>query len=787
MMFDDQTSRGVHGREVSANLSLSATSPLHALIPLLMRDEMLGLAIVSYIEHPLIKPNSIEAREYQQLIFNTTTQGNSLVVLPTGLGKTNLALMLAAYRLTKFSGSKILMMAPTRPLAMQHCQTFARSMTLPPESFEVLTGQVPPTEREKAWREAKLIFATPQTVEHDIITGRLALDRLSLVIVDEAHRAVGNYPYGFIAGQYMRSAKNPLVLGLTASPGAEPSRIEEVKRNLFIERVEIRSERDADVRPYVQPIEIEWRRLELPAAFIDIKHLLEGQLRELLLVLKKHAFLPSTQGVGKRDLLRVQGQIRDGMRKFEPNPPEHFYTCLVSQAAAFRLCHAIELLETQGLTSLERYLSRLMRKTRMPGCPRAVKLLADAVRVQQAYHIAGRLHERIDHPKIPESIRIIQKQFDDQLNSRVIVFAHYRDSVDKLVDALSGLEGVRAAKFIGQADREGEEGLTQREQAQILEKFRAGEVNVLVATAVGEEGLDIPSVDLVLFYEAVPSEIRFIQRRGRTGRTRPGRVAVLLAKGTRDEAFYWSAVHKEERMREALREYGEGEPMVKKQRMIEEFAAEKVKIIVDHREIPSGVVHELAQLGVKVEARQLDVGDFILSDRVGVERKSVGDFLQSIVDKRLLNQAKQLSETFERPVLILEGEGLYSRRAIHPNAIRGALAALAVDFGISVLPTQDEKETAAVLAIIARREQTEQAREVAVRGEAKGLTLPEQQRFVVEGLPGVSAVLAERLLAHFDTVERVVAASEEELQQVRGIGKEKAKEIRRVLSVLYRP
>jgi Fanconi anemia group M protein len=742
---------------------------------------------MSYVEHPLIKPNSIEARQYQQLIFNTAIQGNSLVVLPTGLGKTSLAMMVAAYRLTKFPDGKILIMAPTRPLAVQHCQTFARSMALPPEDFKVLTGQVPPAEREKVWREAKLIFATPQTVEHDIISGKLALDRLSLVIVDEAHRAVGNYPYGFIAGQYMRAAKDPLILGLTASPGAEPSRIEEVRRNLFIEKVEMRSERDADVRPYVQPIEIEWRRLELPAAFVDIKNLLEGQMKELLLILKKHAFLPGIQGVGKRDLLRVQGQIKDSMREFEPKPPEHFYTCLVAQAAAFRLCHAIELLETQGLTSLEHYLSRLMRKARMPGCPRAVKILADAVRVQQAYHISKRLHGRADHPKISESIKIIQKQFNDRPNSRVMVFAHYRDSVDKLFEALSKLDGIRAMKFIGQAEREGEKGLTQREQAQILGKFRKGEVNVLISTAVGEEGLDIPNVDLVLFYEAVPSEIRLIQRRGRTGRTRPGRVIVLLAKGTRDEAFYWSAVHKEERMREALREYGEGESMVKEQRMIEEFTPGRVKIIVDHREVPSGVVHELAQLGVEVEARQLDVGDFILSDRVGVERKSVGDFLQSIVDKRLLSQAKQLSETFERPVLILEGEGLYSRRAIHPNAIRGALAALAVDFGISILPTQDEKETAAVLAIIARREQTEQAREVAVRGEAKGLTLPEQQRFVVEGLPGVSAVLAERLLAHFGTVEKVMAASEEELQKVRGIGKEKAKEIRRVLSTLFQP
>ncbi|HDI12629.1 MAG: hypothetical protein DRN83_03200 [Hadesarchaea archaeon] len=213
--------------------------------------------------------------------------------------------------------------------------------------------------------------------------------------------------------------------------------------------------------------------------------------------------------------------------------------------------------------------------------------------------------------------------------------------------------------------------------------------------------------------------------------------------------------------------------------------SKKLKIIADHRERPSGVVNELVKLGVDVESKQLSVGDFILSDRVAVERKAVDDFLQSIVDKRLMTQAELLRETFEYPVLILEGNDMYSRRAIHPNAIRGALATLAVDFRIPVLPASDEKETAHILFVIARREQLAGPREVAVRGEPKRLTLPEFQRFIVEGLPGVSAVLARRLLEYFGTVERVMCASEEELKRVRGIGKEKAKEIRRILTSTY--
>lgn len=768
-------------------MSLFKPEPLHNLISQL-RD-ILRFASMAFVEHPLIEPNSIEARAYQQVIFSSAVRGNTLVVLPTGMGKTPIAIMVAAHRLAGLPGSRVLVTAPTRPLVMQHRQVFGRLMRLPREELRVLTGHTPPAQRQEAWRRSGLIFATPQVVEHDLVTGRLSLEDFSLLVFDEAHRAVGDYPYGFIAERYMRAAKNPLILALTASPGAEAGRIEEVKRNLFIGQVEIRTERDADVHPYVQPIEIEWHRLELPRAFIDVKKLLEEQLKEQLAVLKKHGFITSVQGVGKRDLLEVQRKIREVMHGLGPSPPENLYIGLIAQAAAMRLCHAIELLETQGLAALERYLARLLRRARMPGAGRALKILANDPRTWRAFRTAQGLREKMEHPKIAEAVEVVRGQLMQKPKSRVIIFAHYRDSVERLVDVLSKLNGVRPVKFIGQAARESESGMSQREQALILEKFRAGDYNVLISTAVGEEGLDIPSVELVLFYEAVPSEIRFIQRRGRTGRIRPGRVVVLLAKGTRDEAFYWSAVRKEQRMREALRGHGAA-PAQMGQKMLEEFARPAmVRVIADHREMASGVVRELAQLGVAIEARQLEVGDYILSDRVGVERKSVQDFLQSMVDKRLLSQAKLLAETFERPVLILEGESdeLYMIRAIHPNAIRGALAAVAVDFGVSILPTRNERETAAVLATIARREQVEKDREVAVRGEAKGLTLQEQQRFIVEGLPGVSAVLAERLLEHFGTVERVMAASEKELQQVRGIGPEKAREIRRVLSSSYVP
>lgn len=210
-----------------------------------------------------------------------------------------------------------------------------------------------------------------------------------------------------------------------------------------------------------------------------------------------------------------------------------------------------------------------------------------------------------------------------------------------------------------------------------------------------------------------------------------------------------------------------------------------MKVIVDHREASSGVVREINRLELEVEMQQLDVGDFIVSDRVGVERKTVPDFLSSLIDGRLLEQSKNLAETFERPLMILEGEGLYTERGIHPNAVRGALACITVDYSVPVISTENERETAQIIKAVAKREQEGTKSEIPVRSGRKSLTLPQLQRFIVEGLPGVSAVLAKRLLNHFKSVENVVRASEEELKDVHGIGEEKARRIRRVLEFEY--
>lgn len=523
------------------------------------------------MDHPLVKSGKIQARIYQQVLFDSSRKGNTLVVLPTGLGKTQIAIMLTAHRLEKYPGLSVLMMAPTRPLVLQHKNTFQMMMELQEDEFVVLTGKTRPVERKQHWSKGRIFFATPQTVERDMISGRMSLDDFCLLIFDEAHRAVGNYPYGFIAERYDELSEHSLILGLTASPGSSGERIDEVRENLLIERVEARSEDHPNVEPYVQPIEIEREMLELPEPVAKIKSFLEEQLKDHLRELKSLGFLDSIQKVGKRELLDVQKKIKKKQKESGYNPPRSIFQGMMEQAAAFRLSHCIEILESQGLEALQDYLKRMQKKSGKSGSSKSLTRLVNDSRMERVIRLVESSTGRIENPKLERAKELVSEQLSKNPDSRIMLFAHYRDSTERLVDELEDLENVLPHKFIGQSKRENHNGLTQKEQARIIERFRNGQINVLVSTSVGEEGLDIPGVDLAIFYEPVPSEIRSIQRRGRTGRDSPGRVVVLLMKGTRDEAFYWSAVHKEKRMRKAIRSLNENDEN-DSQRSIDEYS-----------------------------------------------------------------------------------------------------------------------------------------------------------------------------------------------------------------------
>jgi Fanconi anemia group M protein len=287
-----------------------------------------------------------------------------------------------------------------------------------------------------------------------------------------------------------------------------------------------------------------------------------------------------------------------------------------------------------------------------------------------------------------------------------------------------------------------------------------------------------------------------IQRRGRTGRKRTGRVKVLITNGTRDEAYYWSSVNKEIRMKnqlidpDVLEELNasallrmENEKNVK---VIERPKKENDFPVVyaDSREGNSKVIRHLTEMEMDVKVRSMAVGDYQVSDEVVIERKTAKDFVDSIIDKRLFKQARELSEEFKRPILILEGDDIYNGM-IHPNAVRGTIAAIAIDFGISIIPTRNSEDTAAMIKRIAVREQTGEKTPIQIRTDKKPVSLWEQQLFIVESLPNIGPVNAKNLLQHFGSVEKVLNASESELQEVDGIGEKTAKNIRKVVESEY--
>ncbi|MHB8634166.1 MAG: DEAD/DEAH box helicase [Thermoplasmatota archaeon] len=784
--------------------------------------------------HPALKPGVVEFRGYQANLARSAAKANALVVLPTGLGKTVVALLVIADAL-QAGARRILVLAPTRPLVEQHRATL-QALLGPPWDGAVtaLTGHTRPQARSAAY-ENGIVVATPQVAQNDILEGRLDPARLDWIVYDEAHRAVGEYPYVFIAAQ-ARKAK-VRALGLTASPGHEPAAIDEVRQALGLDQVEIRTPADPDVAPYVQAVDIQWEGLALPPELGRLSARLQEAVTERVRVLRSMGFLKERPRPGRRDLLELAKAIQGALHA-TPNPDPALFSALSLQAQTLKLQHALELAQTQGAAAFIGYVESLREEAATGHTTKASQsVLADA-RVNEAYHIA-----RLDvgaNPKVERVGTLVGDLVAKSPGARAIVFTHYRNTCQQVVDALAAREGVRPVLFVGQQSRRQSEGLSQKEQAEALVRFRSGEHNVLVATSVAEEGLDIPDTDLVIFFEPIPSEIRAIQRRGRTGRKRAGRVVVLMYKGTQDEAAHWVSRRREREMVRGLQELRSGLPKVPGQSRLDApesgaLAAAPPSsgtgappmangsaraasspgaapasngpardsptpiayvpppaaapalgagpaITCDHREKPGGVARHLHALGAHLEFRQLEVGDFVLSDRVVAERKECADFVASLLDGRLFEQLKAL-QSYPRPLLILEGESLAGHRNVSPEALMGALASVVIDYGVPVLQSRDPLETARLLVAVAKREQQREGRRVVVRPGRPAMSDAERALYVLCGLPGVSDVLAERLWRHFGSVGAVLAAPEELLAAVAGVGQARAALIRRVLDL----
>lgn len=756
-----------------------------------------------YIDHPLIKSNAIEARLYQQVLAaDVLKKGNTMIVAPTALGKTIVATLVAADRLEKVKNSKILVLAPSKPLAIQHESTFKEFLTVPCSS---ITGAVKTDERVKRWEESQIICATPQTVESDLLKGRYSLKDVSLVVFDECHHGVGSYSYVYLASRYVKESKFNLILGLTASPGSDKEKIKEVCDNLYIQSIVVKTEEDNDVRPYFNPVAIDWVRVKMSSELEKIKTHVDKALKIRLKGLKNMGVI-RTVSVNKLDILKARGRVQSAIAR-SVNPKKECFQAISILSAVINIQHSQELIETQGVVTFNKYVARLRKKK-----TKAAKSLIHDPNFGKAIYLAREAEKHgLEHPKLKKVTDIIKKELGqngqtklqsdryvkdaDQKSSKIMVFTQYRDSLEMIHQKLEK-EGIKSAKFFGQASRDGEKGLTQKEQKEIIKSFKIGEYDVLLSTSVAEEGIDIPAVDLVILYEPVPSEVRMIQRRGRTGRKRSGRVKVLITNGTRDEGYYWASVNKERRMKHQLIDPDVLEEL--NSNAIERMENEKrVKVLdptpkkeelpvvfADTREGNSKVIRHLSEMEIDVKVQAMAVGDYQVSDEVVIERKTAKDFVDSIVDKRLFKQARSLMEEFKRPLIILEGDDLYNGM-INPNAIRGSIASIALDFGISIIPTRNAQDTAAMIKRIAIREQSGEKTPIQIRTDKKPVNLWEQQLFIIESLPNIGPVNAKNLLEHFGTVANIINASESQLQEVEGIGKKTAANIRKVVDSKY--
>ncbi|WP_455645944.1 DEAD/DEAH box helicase [Methanosphaera sp.] len=736
----------------------------------------------NWIEHEYINKETIEGRVYQQnLAMSVLNKGNTMIIAPTAMGKTVVAALISAERLKNFKDSKILILAPSKPLTLQHERSFKEFLNT---SVASLTGNDKPSDRKKLWEENQVICATPQTIESDIISREYDFEDVSLIVFDECHHAVGSYSYVYIAQKYVQQAKNQLVLGLTASPGWEEKKIKEVSRNIYVNEIIIKSEDDPDVAPYFKQVETKWIKVKLNKELQEIKDLINETLKMRLRTLKKLGIIDSIAKPSKREILVEQARLQQKIAS-SSMPKKEYFTGVSILTEVINIMHSQELLETQTITTLNNYFNKLEKKK-----TKAARSLKNDYKFNKAVMLTRKYVEKgIDHPKMTRLIELVNQILKEDPENKIIVFSQFRDTTKSIYGKFKE-NNIKSLRFYGQASRDNDKGLSQKKQIETIDAFKNEDYNVLISTSVAEEGIDIPSVDYVILYEPVPSEIRMIQRKGRTGRKHQGEMFILMTKGTLDESYYWSSQRKERAMKSniynsyrkdhyTLDNYVAAKEDVTSYNLNTETSEEDAEavIYVDYREKNSNILRELDKIKCEIKVKSMAIGDYQITDDIIIERKTVEDFSKSITDKRLYQQAKELASNCSKPLMIIEGENIY-HSFLHPNAIRGALASIALDFKIPIIQTQSETDTAFMLKRIALREQDKDNKKpVSVRTQSKPVTLPEQQLFITESLPGIGPVSAKSLLKHFKTVKNLVNASKNELKEVEGIGEKTATNI----------
>ncbi|EDO32367.1 predicted protein [Nematostella vectensis] len=519
-----------------------------------------------------IYPTNYPVRDYQFNIVQKALYQNIMVTLPTGLGKTFIAAVVMYNYYRWYPQGKVVFMAPTKPLVAQQIEACYKIMGIPQTDTAEMTGNMAPTKRENLWRTKRVFFLTPQVLQNDLSRGSCAAADVVLLVVDEAHKALGNHSYCQVVREILSYTTNFRVLALSATPGDDIKAVQQVLTNLLISHVELRSEDSQDIKPYTHARTVEKIVVPLGDQIVRVK----TQYLKVLDTIVGRLFC--NRVVWQKDPLRMSKFMLLSCREqFRKGPAENMNRAQVGSiegdfAMGISLYHAYELLHQHGILSFYNFIKGILEGSK--GMTRAK---TELMRHQVTIYYTSALFSQFSspsrrrsmqfqasdprfksHPKLQKLEEIVVEHFKKfaestskvkgkpSVDTRVMIFSQYRDSVKEITTILCRHKPlVRVMSFIGQASTgKSSKGLSQKEQLEVVHRFRMGGYNTLVSTCVGEEGLDIGDVDLIVCFDAHASPIRLVQRMGRTGRKRDGRIVVLVAEGKEEQVYKRSQSNK---------------------------------------------------------------------------------------------------------------------------------------------------------------------------------------------------------------------------------------------------
>ncbi|XP_055375198.1 Fanconi anemia group M protein [Condylostylus longicornis] len=495
--------------------------------------------------YPINKP----IRQYQLSISKNSLFKNTLVVLPTGLGKTFIAAVVMYNIYRWYPNGKIIFMAPTRPLVTQQIDACCKIMGIPKTDIAEMTSKVTRNNRGNEWHNKKIFFATPQIVQRDLSDANIEFPfkHIKLIVVDEAHKAKGKYAYVEVIQSVVEINKNFRVLALTATPGRTITDVLEVIRNLLISNIEIRYENSLDVSPFTHKKNIKIITIPLGKELLSIReeliNLIDPYLRALI---DDEVISSNVCNMSKGWLIMEQKKFRE--RSMHQRHINHSKVSL-NFSICISLYHALELLERHGTRVLLNYFDEghSEKEKFFVSLDQNIKKFVEKLRQQTGTNPLlyndnpipnGNIPDlpidsNFGHPKFEYARNILIQHFQEKPESKVIIFCEFRESVMLMHRILhQNCSVIKSKCFVGQGGTGSIRAVTQAQQLKVMKDFREGVCNTLIATSVAEEGIDVGEVDLIICFDiSTKNPVRLIQRVGRTGRGRQGQVIMLAAEG----------------------------------------------------------------------------------------------------------------------------------------------------------------------------------------------------------------------------------------------------------------